>query len=96
MSDFIILAAQHHLAVAKPLVPLLANPIPPHTVPKQGRRRRKVIAIPGIGVRASAHHPGTKGKDTWNQGREKAEPKVKVAIAKRSDEVVRRAFLSGG
>ena len=76
-------------------LPLLANPIPSHAIPKKGRRR-KVLSIPGIGVRASAQHPGTKGKDTWNRGREKAKPKVKVAIAKRSDEVVKRAFLSGG
>ena len=76
-------------------LPLLANPIPPHAIPKKGRRR-KVLAIPGIGVRASAQHPGTKGKDTWNRGREKAIPKVKVAISRKSDEVVKRAFLSGG
>jgi len=89
---------QSHEAIVKATgpLPLLANPIKPHVIPKQRGRRRRVIAIPGIGVRASAQHPGTKGKDTWTRGREKAAPKVKVAIAKRSDEVVRRAFLSGG
>lgn len=86
-----------HPAIVKATgpLPLLANRIPSHRIPKNGRRR-KVLSIPGIGVRASAQHPGTKGKDTWDKGREKAIPKVKVAIAKRSDEVVRRAFLSGG
>jgi len=76
-------------------LPLLANPIPAHKIPKGGRRR-KVLAIPGIGVRASAHHPGTKGKDTWNRGREKAEPKVTKVIGKTTDAAVTRAFRSGG
>jgi len=87
-----------HEAIVKATgpLPLLANPIPAHTIPKAGRRRRKVLAIPGIGPRASAQHPGTKGKDTWEHGRKQAIPKVKVAIGKRSDEVVKRAFQSGG
>lgn len=77
-------------------VPLIANPIKAHRIPRASARRRKVISIPGIGVRASAQHPGTKGKDTWDKGRAKAIPKVKVAISRKSDEVVKRAFLSGG
>ncbi len=76
-------------------VPLLANPIPAHRIPKASRRR-KVLAIPGIGVRASANHPGTKGKDTWNRGRERAEPKVRTVIGRNTDEAVIRAFRSGG
>jgi hypothetical protein len=77
-------------------VPLLANPIKAHRIPRANARRRKVLSIPGIGVRASAQHPGTKGKDTWNEGRERAAPRVRTAIARKSDEVVKRAFLSGG
>jgi hypothetical protein len=76
-------------------LPLLANPIPAHAMPKKGRRR-KVLAIPGVGVRASAQHPGTKGKDTWNRGREKAEPRVTKVIQGRTDKSVRRAFQTGG
>ncbi len=76
-------------------MPLLANPIPAHHIPKAGRRR-KVLAIPGVGVRASANHPGTRGKDTWNRGRERAEPKVRTVIGKNTDEAVIRAFKSGG
>lgn len=79
-------------------VPLLANPIKAHPIPKRGprARRRKLLAIPGIGVRASVQHPGTKGKDTWNRGRERVEPKVRKLIAKRTDVVVRRSFQNGG
>jgi hypothetical protein len=77
-------------------LPLIANPIKAHRIPKARGRRRKVLAIPGIGVRASAMHPGTKGKDTWNRGRERATPRIKTAVSRKSDEVVRKAFLSGG
>jgi hypothetical protein len=77
-------------------VPLIANPIGVHRIPRANRRRRGVIAIPGIGVRASANHPGTRGKDTWNKGRERAKPRIKTAVSRKSDEVVRKAFLSGG
>lgn len=74
-------------------LPLLANPIKPHQI---SSKRGRSLAIPGIGVRASAHHPGTRGKDTWNRGREKAEPKVTKIVGKRTDDVVRKAFQSGG
>jgi hypothetical protein len=78
-------------------VPLLANPSKPHRIPRQGgRRRRGVIVIPGVGVRAYANHPGTRGKDSWNKGRERAEPRVRTVIGRKTDEVVKRAFLSGG
>ncbi len=77
-------------------VPLLANPIPAHRIPKASGRRRKVLAIPGIGVRASANHPGTRGKDTWNRGRERAEPKVRTVIGRNTDMAVAKAFKSGG
>jgi hypothetical protein len=76
-------------------VPLIANPSKAHAIPKKGRRR-KVLAIPGIGVRASVQHPGTRGKDTWNRGREKAERKVKTVIGRNTDQVVAKAFRSGG
>lgn len=74
-------------------VPLIANPIKAHTI--TGKRGRS-LAIPGIGVRRSAQHPGTPGKDTWNRGREHAEPKVTRIVGKRTDDVVAKAFRSGG
>lgn len=76
-------------------VPLVANPIKPHRIPRAGRRRRGVLAIPGIGVRASAEHPGTRGKDTWNVGRREAEPRVTQIIQRNTDAAVVRAFRSG-
>jgi len=77
-------------------LPLLTNPMPPHRIPKTGGRRRKPLVIPGVGVRASAEHPGTKGKDTWNKGRERARPRVTTVIGRNTDQAVRKAFLSGG
>lgn len=74
-------------------IPLIANPIGAHRIPKSSR---KVISMPGIGVRRWANHPGTRGKDTWDKGRERAEPRIKTAVARKSDEVVRKAFTSGG
>lgn len=77
-------------------VPLVANPIKPHQIaPKKRSRRRKVLDIPGVGPRASAQHPGTKGKDSWNRGREKAEPRVTSVVRKRADMTVVGAFKSG-
>jgi hypothetical protein len=74
-------------------VPLLANPTKPHRIPKKAN---KLIVIPGIGVRAFADHPGTPGKDSWNKGRDNAEPKVRAAVSKVTDEIIKKAFLSGG
>jgi hypothetical protein len=74
-------------------VPLLANPTKPHRIPKKAN---KLISIPGIGVRAYADHPGTPGKDSWNKGRDNAEPKVRAAVSKVTDEIIKKAFLSGG
>jgi hypothetical protein len=74
-------------------VQLLANRTKAHRIPKKAN---KLIVIPGIGVRAYADHPGTSGKDSWNKGRDNAEPKVRAAVSKATDEVIKRAFLSGG
>lgn len=76
-------------------VPLIANDVRAHTIPK-ARRNRRLLAIPGIGVRASVNHPGTKGKDTWNDGRTKAIPVIHTIIGKKSDAVVIRSFKAGG
>lgn len=76
-------------------LPLIANPTKAHRIPRFAGRQR-VIAIPGIGVRVSAMHPGTKGKDTWDRGREQAEPRITAAVSRKSDEVMRKAFTAGG
>lgn len=78
-------------------VPLIANPIKAHTIPRaRGRRSRKRLSIPGIGVRMSVDHPGVRrGKDTWNRGARKAAPRVTKIMGTRTDAAVRRAFLNG-
>jgi hypothetical protein len=78
-------------------VPLVANPTKPHPIPKVGprARRRKRLAIPGVGVRMNANHPGTRGKDTWNDGRVKAVPRVTAIVERRTDNAVTKAFKAG-
>lgn len=47
-----------------------AHRIPRATVGrgKRTKANRKVIVIPGVGVRQSAQHPGTRGKHPWAKG----------------------------
>jgi hypothetical protein len=61
----------------------------------RGKRRRantKPIVIPGVGVRRSAQHPGTKGKYPWRKGNEAAEPKVREVLTSKTATVIRRNF----
>jgi hypothetical protein len=54
----------------------------PHRIPKEvrGKRaRRRVFFMPGIGFRAFANHPGTKGKHPWNKGVVRAVPDAQKA-----------------
>jgi hypothetical protein len=53
--------------------------------------QKMAINIPGIGFRASARHPGTKGKQTWQHGRTKAEPVIRKAMGTRTFNVVKGA-----
>jgi hypothetical protein len=52
--------------------------------------KRKVVVIPGVGVRAWADHPGTKGKYPWAKGVTAAQP----AIAKANQVAVRQAMVN--
>lgn len=55
--------------------PIIESDTPAHVIPRaRVRGRRRVIVIPGVGVRAYAHHPGTKGKHPWAKGVEAAIP----------------------
>jgi hypothetical protein len=72
---------------------ILANPTKPHQIPRQrARGRRRYVVIPGVGVRSSAQHPGTKGKNTWARGRKQAEPHVKREVSKRTTNILKRAM----
>jgi hypothetical protein len=48
--------------------------------------------IPGVGVRRSAQHPGTKGKYPWRKGNAAAEEKVQQVLTSKTATVIRRNF----
>jgi hypothetical protein len=53
-----------------------AHRIPRATQGRRGRRNTKLIVIPGVGVRAWARHPGTRGKHPWRKGVNAALPDI--------------------
>lgn len=53
--------------------------------------RRAVLNIPGVGYRRSARHPGTKGKQTWQRGQEKATPKILKALGENMTNIIHKA-----
>lgn len=73
---------------------LVENDTRAHQVPKQrgGRARRRYAVIPGVGVRAYAKHPGTRGKRPWARGVEAALPKVRNLLSTRGGALLRRIF----
>ena len=54
--------------------------------------RKAVLHIPGVGFRRSARHPGTKGKDTWNRGRKKAEPVIRKQMSRRTTAAIKKGM----
>lgn len=73
----------------------LANPMSPHRIEPKKRGRaggRRVLVIPGIGPRAFANHPGTRGKDTWNKATRKARAEVSKEIHNRQVNIIRKAL----
>lgn len=67
---------------------LIERDTKPHVIPRQtGRKAKKrrgdkqPLHIPGIGFRANAAHPGTKGKRPWERGLNRALPEVKKAAS---------------
>lgn len=69
---------------------LLERPTKPHKIRPRGKKRRGVV-IPGVGVRASANHPGTRGKATWAKGRAAAEPKIRKEMRQGIFHIVSKA-----
>lgn len=47
---------------------LLDHDTKSHSIQPKARRGRQALNIPGVGPRASAKHPGTKGKFMWEKG----------------------------
>ena len=74
--------------------PLIESNTKAHRIPReQGRRGRKRYAvIPGVGVRAFANHPGTKGKHPWRKGVIAARPAAEKANGVALGQAVGRAF----
>lgn len=61
-----------------------------------GSGRRAVLNLPflassGNPFRASARHPGTKGKQTWTRGRRAARPLIERVVIKNTNEAVKRS-----
>lgn len=69
---------------------LLERDTRPHEIKPRGKK--KAINIPGIGPRASAHHPGTKGKHPWARGLARSLPKVGEVMRREQAESLRRFF----
>jgi hypothetical protein len=67
-----------HTAIVKATgpFPLIESDTKAHRIPRErgARGRRRYAVIPGVGVRAFANHPGTKGKHPWAKGVAAAQP----------------------
>lgn len=64
-----------------------------HRIPRERRsKKRRLLSIPGIGVRAWANHPGTRGKHPWAKGVDDAMPGVKELLDNETLQILRRIF----
>lgn len=90
-----------HKAVVRMTGPahLLESDTQAHRIPRgtigRGRRQRantKKIFIPGVGVRAYANHPGTRGKHPWAKGIRLSLPKVDQVGGKVVHQTVAKVF----
>lgn len=65
----------------------------PHTIPKQGRsKRRRVAVVPGYGPRSRIEHPGTKPSRPWAKGVAAATPTVKAEFRATLPTALRKVF----
>lgn len=69
---------------------LLERSTRPHEI--RPRRKKRAINIGGVGPRAYAHHPGTKGKHPWAKGLVRAVPKVPDVVMTEQVRSLRRYF----
>lgn len=74
-------------------VQLIENTTKPHRIPRaRARGGRRVVVIPGVGVRAWANHPGTRGKHPWAKGVAVAVPRVPKIVDAELDRTMRKHF----
>lgn len=59
---------------------------------KTARAKKRVVVIPGVGVRAYANHPGTKGKHPWAKGVVASAPIQHKAHQLALADTIRRAY----
>ena len=73
---------------------LVERPTRPHRIPRQRgpRARRRVVAIPGVGVRAHVNHPGTRGKYPFARGVARGQRAAKAAFRRVMVSSLRDAF----
>lgn len=70
---------------------LLERSTRPHEI-RPKRRGGKAVVISGVGPRAYAHHPGTKGKHPWERGLARALPQVPEVMMREQQQSLRRYF----
>lgn len=66
-----------------------------HRIPRErasSRGRRRYAVIPGVGPRAYANHPGTKGKHPWRKGIEASRPVISRMFDFQAAVPLRRIF----
>lgn len=64
-----------------------------HAMPRQRKRgRKRALKIPGVGFRASARHPGTKGKHPFAKGVQDAMPKVRKEFNEAVSDSITKVF----
>lgn len=70
-------------------LPLIERDVKDHRIPRANARlrrrrgaasRRKIVVIPGVGVRAYAEHPGTQGQHPFERGWDATRRRVPVVI----------------
>ena len=64
-----------------------------HRIPRVRKRGKpRPIAIPGVGVRMSAQHPGTKGKHPFERGVRAAMPEARRILSSTTGFVIHKHF----
>jgi len=74
---------------------LLANRTKPHAITPKARRSKRgaaALSMPDGSYRASAQHPGTRGKNTWRRGVDIGLPKALRILRSSTVDAVKRGL----